>query len=385
MVLRQPNPFYIKFTLLLLMFSLLGLIIYLGREIIVPLAFAFLLAVLLLPVNKFLERKGMSRVWAISVSLTMSTIVAGSILYYLSQQIMSFVDDIPVIKQHLTEHVQTLKGWMSSNINLSKIEQRNLFDSAAEKLKTTGSGVLGDTFLTVTQLAVVMLLLPVYIFLILYYRDMIARFFITIFKSEHQAKVHDVLQESKSIVQGYMTGLLIEMGIVATINCLGFLILGIKYPIFLGVLSAILNLIPYIGMLIASVFCMLVTLTTSASMSDVGWVLAILVVVQFLDNNIIMPFVVGSKLKINSLITILGVLTGGALAGVAGMFLSIPFIAILKVIFDRVENLKPWGLILGDDVTGRKSGMYLTFERIANRSRVPSPIKPPDVDEQKQI
>jgi predicted PurR-regulated permease PerM len=178
-----------------------------------------------------------------------------------------------------------------------------------------------------------------------------------------------------------MTGLIIEMGIVAAINSAGFIILGIKYAVFLGVLSAILNMIPYIGMLIASVFCMLITLTTSTHITDIVWVLVILTIVQFIDNNIIMPKVVSSKVKINALITILGVLIGGALAGVSGMFLSIPGIAILKVIFDRVEGLKPWGLLLGDDVTDRKkSSLYLKLESIGHKPKITSPVKPPTLD-----
>ena len=159
-----------------------------------------------------------------------------------------------------------------------------------------------------------------------------------------------------------MMGLLVEMAIVAIINSLGFILFGIKYAIFLGLLAALLNLIPYIGMLIASVFCALVTLSNSNKLSDVIAVLVILTVVQFFDNNLIMPKVVSSKVKINALITILGVLAGGLMAGVSGMFLSIPTIAILKIIFDRVEGLKPWGLLLGDEITGKKT-ITLSFKK----------------------
>ncbi len=119
--------------------------------------------------------------------------------------------------------------------------------------------------------------------------------------------------------------------------------------IFLAVLAAILNMIPYVGMLIASIICMIITLTSTNEISDVIWVAVILTIVQFIDNNFLMPYVVSSKVKINALISIIGVLVGGALAGISGMFLSIPGLAIMKSIFDRVDGLKPWGLILGDD------------------------------------
>ena len=164
---------------------------------------------------------------------------------------------------------------------------------------------------------------------------MIYTFFIRFFGSNHTEKVKEVLLELRFIVQGYMIGLLVEMAIVAIINSLGFVLFGIKYAIFLGLLAALLNLIPYIGMLITSVFCALVTLSNLNQISDVVAVVVILTVVQFFDNNVIMPKVVSSKVKINALITILGVLAGGLIAGVSGMFLSIPTIAILKIVFDR--------------------------------------------------
>jgi predicted PurR-regulated permease PerM len=193
--------------------------------------------------------------------------------------------------------------------------------------------------------------MPIYTFLILYYRDMIRQFLVDLFKTDHRQKVFEVINESRVIVYNYMLGLSIEMAIITAINTIGFLIVGIKYALFLGLLSAVLNLIPYVGMLIASIFCMLVTLTSSQDLTDIIWVMVVLLVVQFFDNNIIMPKVVGSKVKINALITIFGVVIGGALCGLSGMFLSIPIIAILKVIFDRVDGLKPWGRILGDEVS----------------------------------
>ena len=114
-------------------------------------------------------------------------------------------------------------------------------------------------------------------------------------------------------------------------------------------LAAIQNMIPYVGILIATLVCMLITLANSNNISDIIWVGVVLTIVQFIDNNFLMPYVVSSKVKINALVSIIGVLVGGALAGVSGMFLSIPGIAIMKAIFDRVDGLQPWGLILGDD------------------------------------
>lgn len=377
MMFTKSSPFYLKLTLVLLMLFVIGGLIFIGQDIIIPLAFAILLAVLLLPFNTYLEKKRVPRVLAIIISLTLSVVFIAGVVYFLSSQIARFMNDVPAIKEHLSGHAKTLQSWITHQFNITRVEQTTILDNATEKIKNSGTGFLGDTFLSFTQGLMVVILLPVYSFLILYYRSMIKQFLIAVFKNENAEKVKDVLHQSKFIVQGYMMGLIIEMGIVAAINAAGFAIVGIKYAVFLGVLAAILNMIPYIGMLIASVFCMLITLTTSTHISDVVWVAVILIVVQFIDNNIIMPKVVSAKVKINALITILGVLIGGALAGVSGMFLSIPGIAILKVIFDRVEDLQPWGILLGDDITGsKKNPLFLKIESIGYKFITPSPVKP---------
>lgn len=377
---NQPGrtPFYQQLSLTLISLTIICYTIFIASDIIVPLAFAILLAILLLPITNFLERKKVPRALANIISILIALIFIGSIIYFLSSQISAFMQDLPSIKQHLADHWLTVQKWISQKFHFTRMQQTKFIVTAADNIKNSGSGFLGDTVISVTQALMVLVLLPVYTFLVLYYRGMIKKFFLSVFRDEHEARVMEVLKESRSIVQGYMIGLIIEMGIVAAINSAGFLILGIQYAIFLGVLAAILNMIPYVGMLIASLFCMLITLTNSTEITDIIGVLAILIVVQFIDNNIIMPKVVSSKVKINALITILGVLIGGALAGVSGMFLSIPAIAILKVIFDRVDDLKPWGMILGDEVTGSKKSKLLMKLKFLNESEKPAaPIQPP--------
>ncbi|MEO5889242.1 MAG: AI-2E family transporter [Ferruginibacter sp.] len=381
MLQAKPSPFYHRLSLTLISLTIICLAIFIGQDIIVPLAFAILLAILLLPIVSFLERKKVPRAMANIIAILLAILFISGIIYFLSSQIAAFVQDLPSIKKHLADHWSTLQKWISQKFHFTRIEQTKFIDNATDKIKNSGSGFLGDTVISLTQALMVLVLLPVYTFLVLYYRDMIKRFFVGVFKDEHESKVLEVLKESRAIVQGYMIGLIIEMGIVAAINSAGFMILGIQYAIFLGVLAAILNMIPYIGMLIASVFCMLITLTNSTEITDILGVLGILIVVQFIDNNIIMPRVVSSKVKINALITILGVLVGGALAGISGMFLSIPAIAILKVIFDRVDDLKSWGMLLGDEITGAKrSKFYMKLGNMSHKLRPAAPLKPPTLD-----
>jgi predicted PurR-regulated permease PerM len=139
------------------------------------------------------------------------------------------------------------------------------------------------------------------------------------------------------------------MGIVTAAFCLAFTIIGIRYPILLGLLTGIFNIIPYIGIFTALILTTLITIGTAASTTTVILVIGTIVLVHLIDSNVLLPLIVGSKVRINALITLLGVLAGEMLWGISGMFLAIPIIAISKIVFDRIETLKPWGMLLGDE------------------------------------
>lgn len=367
---RGPLPFYAKFSLNLLTIVIIGAMIYLGQSILMPICFAIVLAFLLLPANNWLVKKGFPQVASMLLSIFIAVALISALVYFLSSQVAGFIDDLPKIKQNLSHHLSTVQQWVRDNFNVSRRDQQKAVDSAAADIRSTGPGMLGSTVLSAASAIIVIVLLPIYTFLILYYRQLIKRFFVDIFAERHRSKVEEVLFESRIIIQSYMVGLLLEMAIVTVLNWLGFFIIGIHYAIFLALLAAILNMIPYIGMLIAGITVMIITLTSSNHLADVIWVAVALTIVQFIDNNILMPYVVSSKVKINALVSIIGVLVGGAIAGVSGMFLSIPGIAIMKSIFDRVDELKPWGMILGDDRTTSKPTIRQRIHKIKKQSIV---------------
>lgn len=367
---RMPGsswPFYAKFSFNLLTVFLLGTLIFLGQDILTPLGFAVILAFLLLPFSNWLERQKVPQVAAMLLSIFVAILFIAAVVYFFSTQIAEFTDDLPKIKRNLNRHITTVHNWVRENFNITRREQEEAVQSATEDMKTTGPGMLGTTFITAASVLILVVLLPIYTFLIMYYRDLIRNFFISIFAEHHRSSVEEVLRESRVIVQSYMVGLLIETAIVAALNAAGFLIIGIDYVILLAVLAAILNMIPYVGMLIATVICMMVTLANASDISDIIWVGVVLTVVQFIDNNLLMPYIVSSKVKINALVSIVGVLVGGALAGIPGMFLSIPGIAILKSIFDRVDGLQPWGMLLGDNRTIVKPRIRERLKRVKTK------------------
>ena len=368
MVIDKNSPYYIKLGFKFLVLFFIGYFINIAQNILVPFAFAILLAVLLLPVNNFLERKKISRVPAISFSLALSVIVIGAIIYFLSTQIANFVDDIPSIKKHLSDHFLQAQRWVKSKLHVSFREQNEYLNNAAEKIKDSGPGYITDTFFSITEALMLVILLPIYTFLLLYYRDLIKSFLFSVFRKEHSEKVSNVIIESKKMIHNYMMGLLIEMGIVATSNSIGLMLLGVKYAIFFGVLAAVLNVIPYIGMFTATLFTVLISLTTITHSSEIVWIIVVMYGIHIIDVNILMPKIVGSKVRINALISILGVIIGGALTGLSGLFLSVPAVALIKIICDQLEDLRPWGMLLGDNITPTKK--YKLYQRMSKKAAI---------------
>jgi predicted PurR-regulated permease PerM len=188
--------------------------------------------------------------------------------------------------------------------------------------------------------------------MILYYKSLLLEFLRSLFGSDNRGEASTIISQIKTVIQRYLSGLVIEAAIVAALNITALLILGIEYALLLGFLGALLNVIPYLGGIVAVALPMVVAFATKTSPWYPFYVLAAYYFIQLVDNNYIVPMIVASKVKLNALISIIVVLAFGALWGIPGMFISIPLTAIAKLIFDRIDSLKPWGLLLGDSMPG---------------------------------
>jgi predicted PurR-regulated permease PerM len=251
-------------------------------------------------------------------------------------------------------------------------------NSATSQTLAHTSSLVGTTVSTLSSALIYMVLIPIYTFLLLLYRGIITRFFIKSFQEQHTPLVRTIMVKTRHVIKSYIAGLIIEMVIVAMLNCAGFFILGVKYSLMLGVIAALLNLIPYVGIFTACILSMLITFTTNTPATVLG-VAIVLVIVHIIDSNILLPKVVGSKVKINALVTIVGVLVGSAIWGIAGMFLAIPFMAILKVIFDGIESLQSWGILLGDETIDKSVKVPEVVEETPAEKNDPPTAPPPAV------
>jgi predicted PurR-regulated permease PerM len=342
-------PLTVRRAIELMGLYFLGTLIFIGRDIITPLVMAFFLAIILLPVYRWLRRRKLPEGMAIALSLLVMIIVVGLIVWFFSAQISSLAGDFPTIKKNVQTHLNTLSEWVRTRFGLSTERQTQMISQYNDKLLAYAGGLASGAASSVTGTLVFVALLPIYTFLILLYKNLLLRFVFMWFPNRTHPKVEEAMRESEIIIKSYLTGLLIQITYMTILLGGILLVIGIKHAILIGAIFAVLNLIPYVGALIGNVIGVLITLASSTELWPILAVLGTIAAVQFLDNNILMPRIVGSKVKINALATIAGVIVAGALAGVPGMFLSLPVMAVMKVIFDRAENLKQWGVLLGDE------------------------------------
>ena len=343
---EKKYPFFLRSTITLFGIMLFVYMLFVLRGIMVPLAFALMIAILLNPLVNILLRKKINKIVAISISLLGAIIFVAGIMFFISSQVVKFSENMPVLEQKFSELFSNLQLWLQNTFSLSLDKQSQLLSDTGNSLKP----LIGQTLGTLLGAFSLVFLLPIYIFLMLYYKTLMLNFLYEVFAERNSSQVSNVLKETKNAIQSYMVGLLLEAIIVAILNSAALLILGVEYAILLGVIGALLNVLPYIGGIIAIALPVLIaTVTKDGYTTQLGIIIAY-AVIQFIDNNILVPRIVSSQVKINALVSLVIVLLGGAIWGVSGMFLSIPFIAVLKIIFDRVDGLKPWGKLLGSEV-----------------------------------
>jgi predicted PurR-regulated permease PerM len=359
----------------------LGWIIVLGKGLLAPLLMAFFISIMLLPVYRFFRKRKVPEALGIVLSLLLMAVAVGLIVWFFSSQIGNLIQDFPIIQKNVTNHLTALSGWIETKTPFSSAEQLKIINEQSNKLLGFAGNMLSGAAGSVTSLLIFLGLLPIYIFLILFYRNLLLRFVFLWFPRDNHEKVEETLREMQTIIKSYLFGLLIQVSYMTVLLGGILLIIGIKHALLIGLIFAFLNLIPYVGALLGNIIGVLLTLASSSELWPILAVLGTIAGVQFLDNNILMPRIVGSKVKINALATIVGVIVGGEIAGIAGMFLSLPIIAVLKVIFDRCEPFKQWGVLFGDERPGR-SPMEVPIlrrksERVREKLEKENKVEPP--------
>jgi len=343
-----PSPLLFRATAAVVLLICLGFLLYLGSFILSPLAVALLLCLLLLPLNRRLERMGLPRTLAIILCILLVMVVLVGLIWFFSTQAMGFEDQVPALLKRSETLLHQSQKWVNIKFHVTDKEQLKYISNLGKNLEnqggwlfTTLSGLTGD-------LITVLGIMPIYLFFILYYRSFYMEFLTKLFDEHRKETVFKIAADIEKVSQNYLRGLLTVILIVATLNSIGLYILGIENPLFFGALASLLAVIPYIGIAIGSILPAVIALVTKDSAWYSAGVIALMFVVQFLEGNFITPMIVGKRVSINQIAAVIALLIAGSLWGPVGMILAIPFTAIIKVICDNVEELKPYGFILGE-------------------------------------
>jgi len=360
-------PFYAKTSIFFIGLIALAAILYIGRSILVPIVFAVIIAIVLHPAVSYLVRKKINRVIAIIMVLLVTFALLFGLVSLIISQISRFTETWPVLVEKFTGILDEGIAWASANYDIDQAKISDWISNAISKLINSNTAAIGQTLVAVGSVVVVLFLIPVYVFLILFYQPILREFIQRLFSDGNQSRVSEIVNQTKTLIQRYLIGLVIEAVLIAVLDTTALLILGIDYAILLGIIGALLNVIPYIGGLVAVALPMLVAVATKSTPMYAIYVMIAYYVIQLIDNNYIVPKIVASKVKINALFSIIVVFVGNALWGVPGMFLSIPMLAIIKLIFDHIDGLKPWGFVLGDTMSS-----LLTIEPILKKLKISS-------------
>ncbi|ARS35284.1 AI-2E family transporter [Pontibacter actiniarum] len=357
-------PPYFKYTVILLGLTLLILGLRTFKPILMPLAFGLLFALLLLPLTRDLESKlRFPRPLAILSGITLVVVVLGLVAWFVSMQLVSLTSELDTIGQNVEGLITRGQDFMYNRFGIAAPNKSEIIQNAIGNIQDLSATFLSSTISMTTGAITVLTLVPIFVFCLLYYRDHLEQFLFKFVTKDRRGGVIHTMTDIQHVVHSYISGLMIVIVVVALLNTAGLLILGVKYAIFFGIFASILTIIPYIGILIGASLPALFTLATTGNLLDAVLVVLVFMFVQFLEGNFITPFVVGSKVSINPFAAIVALLIGGEIWGAAGMVLSIPVIAMMKVIFDVYPPLQPFGYLLADieDLHPKKKGGISTW------------------------
>lgn len=316
----------------------------------VPLGFAVLLAYLLYPAASKLESKGLSRIVTNFILILGTAIIVFGSVYGMALLVTSFTGDLPEIQEQFRQNISRFQSTIGSWIGVPESQQDSMINSA---LGNTGQ--FFKTLFTATANTILWIgLIPVYTFLLLFYRDKFNKFLQLLVPADEEHIAESIVNQASEVVPKYMKGLFIVCFILMGLNSLGFWLIGVQYALLFGIIAAIFNLIPYLGTVIGYGIAFVFVLATQSPSIALA-VLAQFFVVQFIENNILTPNITGTYVQINPLVTIFSLIAGGMIWGLPGMFMVIPYLAMMKIVCENIESLKPIGYLLGTRGTERHS------------------------------
>lgn len=362
-------PLILRITFLLLFVWLSYFILTEFRNYLAPLSLGILFAYLLFPLANFFEKHGVARILANLFAIIIGLSVFYGLGFFIYKQFGIFIDDLP-----------SLKIRASANVHKIVVSIENIFGVAAGELKMEANkliagflnnpeegikSAIGPTFFTLFTI----LIMPVYIFFLLFYRNKFKEFMLMLVPYNKHALADRIINEINTLAVRYVTGMFIVVSILVILNVTGFYIIGLHHALLLGILAAIMNFIPYYGTIIGYIFPILMSIFVMDSPIFVFLIIIQFIIVQFTENNILTPNIVGAHVNLNPFMIILSITLGGFVWGLPGMIIAVPFAAMLRVLGENIDELKPLGFLLGQSgaeehsITKEKIRRFFNFSK----------------------
>lgn len=349
-VLTRPIRFLLFFVLLLW-----GL--YYSREVLIPFCFAGLLSMLFLSISRKLESKGISRGFAALCCIIIFLLVIAGIFALLGWQFADLAKDLTGIEQRIKGFIEDARKYISNTFGIDNEQQKKIIQKQQSSGGSQVPGMIGGFVGSFMSILVNFILVLVYFFLLLYFRTHIRKFVIKVTGARNQSNTNEIMNQASGVAQKYLTGMALMIGCLWVLYGIGFSVVGVKHAIFFAILCGLLEIIPFVGNITGTSLTVIATFAQGGDMNVIIGILIVYAIVQFLQTYILEPLVVGAEVNINPLFTILVIVIGESLWGVAGMILAIPLLGIVKIICDHVEPLKPYGFLIGEEKKKKSSGL----------------------------
>jgi len=322
----------------------------LAKVILVPLAFAAIIAVQMSPVSSYLERKGLNRFWSIFLSIIGLVTVVSSLLVGISMMFTNVYENLPLLKSDLKNGVDVLLNKVSNFTNIPKetlsgyteVDGGSWAGSAFNLIEVILSNSIG----TLTSVSLALL----FCFFFLLYRSGIKYILLYKRSAKEKGKWKEMIKKLKNMIQGYINGLFIISVLIGTLNSLSLWIIGIDYPFFWGYLGGLLIIIPYIGTLVGGLLPFLYALATTSTFWQPVSIIIFYALIQQLEGNFITPKIIGDKINVNPFAVIIAMLSGGLIWGIAGVILAIPIVGVLKILLLKYKSTYKIAYLLSGDL-----------------------------------
>lgn len=332
-------------------FFAITFLLYFGRPVVVPLAFALLISLILYPVAKFFEKHGSSRIWSTLWTIVAVTVVILGITYLFSAQIIRILREFDDFKMKLNDVLASVVTFLNEKVSLMPtIEEEDVKDFGRKWFSGQSRGILANTLNSTALFITNLVLTIIYTFLILLYRGGLKKAFTKFASPDKREYYSNMINRMQHVGQQYLSGMFILILILGVLNSLGLFLIGIDYPLFFGFLAAFLAIVPYVGTTLGGAIPTIYAFMIYDSYWYPLGVILLFWFIQIVEGNFLNPKIVGGNLNLNALVAILALISGGLIWGIPGMILFLPYMAIFKVACEHYNELKPISYILRDDL-----------------------------------